>query len=81
MPIYEYTCKSCEQKVEILVRTYEEKNLACPHCGSDRLEKLWSVPGVITGTQPDRLPYCGRKGMCDIPGCPARAKEVCGENQ
>lgn len=67
MPIYEYRCKGCSQEVEILVRTYEEKEVACPHCGSDRLEKQWSVPGVLTGAQPENVPACDSAAGCRLP--------------
>lgn len=42
MPLYEYICKKCDQRIELLVSS--STNPACPHCGSKRLEKLISAP-------------------------------------
>jgi len=42
MPLYEYTCKKCDQTFELLVRSSTVP--ACPGCGSTRLHKLVSSP-------------------------------------
>ena len=44
MPIYEYTCKSCEHQFETLVRSTETP--VCASCGSAELERLLSLPSV-----------------------------------
>jgi putative FmdB family regulatory protein len=44
MPIYEYTCKTCEHQFETLVRSGETP--ACAACGSVDLERLLSLPTV-----------------------------------
>lgn len=44
MPIYEYTCKSCGEEFELLVR--HATKVACPACGSAEIEKLLSLPAV-----------------------------------
>lgn len=70
MPLFEYTCEACDQSFELLVRGGE--NLACPHCGSDRLEKAWSVPAAHTGGRSSELPICGPQpgaGGCGLPQC------------
>lgn len=44
MPIYEYSCKECGRKFDLLVtseRYADEQH--CPHCASDRLERLFST--------------------------------------
>ena len=44
MPLYEYICKSCGQRVEILQRMGEgSEGLACPGCGEEQLEKQLST--------------------------------------
>ena len=45
MPIYEYVCKSCSQKFELLIRG-TSATPACPACKSADLEKLLSLPSV-----------------------------------
>lgn len=42
MPLYEYTCKKCNQTFELLVMSSTKP--ACPGCGSTRLQRLISAP-------------------------------------
>lgn len=44
MPIFEYTCKACGHEFELLVR--KNTTLACASCGSENLERLFSLPNV-----------------------------------
>jgi putative FmdB family regulatory protein len=49
MPIYEYRCVTCQERFEALV--YASTKVACPECGSDKLEKQFSsfaVGGTTT---------------------------------
>ncbi len=41
MPIYEYKCKDCGSKFEVLVYSNSEK-VICEKCGSDDPERLMS---------------------------------------
>jgi putative FmdB family regulatory protein len=43
MPIYEFHCASCGKDSEVLVRSSEWKGTTCPHCGSKKLDKKFSV--------------------------------------
>ena len=43
MPIYEFHCEKCERDSEILVRSSDWKGTGCPHCGSKKLTKKFSV--------------------------------------
>ena len=44
MPLYEYVCKNCNQRVEMLQRIGEDASgLACPGCGEKKLEKQLST--------------------------------------
>jgi putative FmdB family regulatory protein len=43
MPIYEFHCGKCERDSEILVRSSDWKGTRCPHCGSTKLSKKFSV--------------------------------------
>jgi putative FmdB family regulatory protein len=45
VPIYEYACKACSQKFELLIRGTSAPP-ACPECKSTDLEKLLSLPSV-----------------------------------
>ncbi|MFY9550028.1 MAG: FmdB family zinc ribbon protein [Thermoanaerobaculia bacterium] len=45
MPIYEYDCKKCGKKTEVIQRVGEEPLKVCPHC-SGRLKKAFSAPAI-----------------------------------
>lgn len=45
MPIYEYTCDDCRERVPIFFRSFAEvetKPLVCPHCGGSHLDRVVS---------------------------------------
>ena len=72
MPIYEYTCKSCNSKFEQLVRSMSTGNgeesrsrVKCPECGSTQTARALSVFAVSSdsGKSPSAdTPACGRCG-------------------
>jgi putative FmdB family regulatory protein len=73
MPIYEFTCKSCDTKFEHLTRSMSENPKApCPSCGSDKTARALSVFAVSSGSSAnsaaagDDAPMCGRCG--GLPG-------------
>ncbi len=55
MPLYEYACQECQQDFELLIRADEQP--ACPHCGSQRLQKLLSTVFAHTAGG-SALPVC-----------------------
>ncbi len=42
MPIYDYECKACQQRFELLVRASTVPT--CPHCQSTELHKCVTAP-------------------------------------
>ena len=44
MPLFEYTCKSCSNQFETLIRKNDTPR--CSACGSEDLERLFSTPTV-----------------------------------
>ncbi len=42
MPIYEYACNECQEIFALLQWNNDEKETACPRCGSQNLKKLLS---------------------------------------
>ena len=45
MPIYEYQCKQCGERHEIIQRISEEPLTPCPKCGGE-MKKLISSPAI-----------------------------------
>ncbi|MGA2107027.1 MAG: zinc ribbon domain-containing protein [Syntrophorhabdales bacterium] len=44
MPIYEYECRNCEEKFEVLQKADETNDLiCCPKCGTEKPERLLSA--------------------------------------
>jgi putative FmdB family regulatory protein len=70
MPIYEYKCRNCGQKSEVLVRA-GGPSATCPSCGSPLLEKLFSAPYVMSAetARPKGRTCCGREERCATPPC------------
>jgi putative FmdB family regulatory protein len=67
MPIYEYTCGSCNAKFEQLVRSMSGGEKAkCPKCGSPEAARSLSVFAVSSagpkGGGASDAPACGRCG-------------------
>ena len=47
MPIYEYQCQSCGERVEFIQRASEAPKSDCPQCGeTESLRKLVSSPAI-----------------------------------
>ena len=46
MPIYEYSCKACGNEFELLIRGQDRA--ACPKCKAEELERVLSLPAVIS---------------------------------
>ncbi|MBT7260993.1 MAG: zinc ribbon domain-containing protein [Desulfobacula sp.] len=47
MPIFEYQCNQCEKEFEKLVFIGEDKNISCPDCKSEDVEKKMSVSSFM----------------------------------
>lgn len=59
MPIYEYKCKNCGSKFEILVYS-DQKKAICEKCGSDYAERLMS--GFAASVSSFSQTSCGTSG-------------------
>lgn len=68
MPLYEYECKSCDQLVEVLVRSQSER-VECPTCGGARLDRVFSVPAAPAVKTQSSLPVAGPNEGCGAPRC------------
>ena len=69
MPIYEYTCQSCEKAFEELVRSADQA-VSCPECGSNKVQKRLSVfaaRDAAPAHQPsERCCGCPDRGSCQL---------------
>lgn len=74
MPIYEYSCQSCGNEFEALVRSNAKPQ--CPKCQSPQLEKLLSVFATATSNEPMAPSVAGPCGACGHPDGPG----ACGLN-
>lgn len=68
MPLYEYECKSCDNVVEVLVRSQNEK-AECPNCGDQELERVLSVPAAPSVKGNSSLPVAAAGDSCGAPRC------------
>jgi putative FmdB family regulatory protein len=69
MPLFEYQCRSCQHRFELLVR--ESTDLACPACHGTELEKQLSVFAVSTpGSRQVTAMGPGPCGSCGHPDGP-----------
>jgi len=50
MPVYEYFCQGCKKIFSrtLTLREYEAGRIACPHCGSKKVEQSWSAFYAVT---------------------------------
>lgn len=55
MPIYEFLCNACGQKVSIYQQGFAAISHSCQHCGSDKLQRIFS-PFAI-GSKTDKQVY------------------------
>ena len=72
MPIYEYVCQDCKNEFEALVRGAESPT--CASCGSEKLNRLLSVPAAHTASCRPRGVSVARPGNvrrwgCGLPQC------------
>jgi len=50
MPIYEYTCKKCKKKFEVLRKFSDTTEVNCPRCQSNECQR--SVSTFVTPENP-----------------------------
>jgi putative FmdB family regulatory protein len=74
VPIYEYTCESCDTKFEKLIRSMSNEHaIECPRCGSSKTARALSVFAVGAEQQkgssnppPGMCGRCGGSGPCAL---------------
>jgi putative FmdB family regulatory protein len=51
MPIYDYQCRKCRKRSEILVLPNQKQRPVCPACGSADLSKQFSGAASVSTTR------------------------------
>ncbi len=47
MPSYDYKCKECGKVFEVFRHFSDhDKEIKCPNCGSDKAERIFSIPQI-----------------------------------
>ena len=65
MPLYEYRCKDCEGRFEVLTRFAERDQAhACPSCSSSQTRVLVSTFAMTGGERPGGLDFGSGGGCC-----------------
>jgi putative FmdB family regulatory protein len=60
MPLYEYRCRECGERFEILQRLGDDgEKLSCPRCGEARPERVLSTFASTTGGSREAAPPGG----------------------
>src|SRR5579863_6071230 len=69
MPLFEYRCRPCARDFELLIRAGDQA--ACPQCGTDAVEKLFSEAAVsVTNSGQSPLPLASACPPGDAPCSP-----------
>jgi putative FmdB family regulatory protein len=70
VPIYEYKCRDCGKTSEFRITSQSQVNgLACSVCGSQSLNRLFSVPSITSGRKESYgQTCCGSNEGCSEPG-------------
>jgi putative FmdB family regulatory protein len=68
VPTYEYTCTNCDKAFDVrasIAEYSEGLSPECPHCGSDKVNRGFSVVNVLTALKESlsRSAGCGPTGF------------------
>ncbi len=67
MPIFEYQCKDCQEKYEVLHKSLSNPTkVECPKCESENYSKLFSAFSANVSSSSDYVPSCSG-GACGVP--------------
>ena len=81
MPIFEYQCKDCKSKFEILHKSSSsEEEVLCPECHSKNSVKLISSFNSVESSSSDFSGSSCSTGSCDMPSYDGCSSGMCGLN-
>jgi len=71
MPFYDFKCKKCGSKFNVMATMAEKENklIPCPNCGDRDLERIYDTMNLSVGSakvreQPSGCAYCAHAGGC-----------------
>ena len=70
MPIYEYICKDCNTRFEIVILPKEKRETVCPKCNSSNVHKEISIASI----RPKGIPK--GKGGFKVPACMNKERKI-----
>jgi len=75
MPLYEYACRGCDDRFEVLQRMGAgAEGVSCPSCGGAELEREFSTFAAATASSDATPSACAAPGGCacaaGLPSCP-----------
>ena len=79
MPLFEYQCKSCNSKYEVLHKsTLKQAEVSCPSCSSKENKKLFSTFSANVSSESSGSSCAS--GNCDTPYSGGCSSGMCGLN-
>ncbi|MBY0357118.1 MAG: zinc ribbon domain-containing protein [Candidatus Obscuribacterales bacterium] len=78
MPSYDYKCTSCNGAVTLDRSMSDSSTPVCTHCGSDQMNRVWSVFIVSGGSTPDVGQSAKSSGASKKSGCGSCSSHSCG---
>ncbi|MDD3853410.1 MAG: zinc ribbon domain-containing protein [Syntrophomonadaceae bacterium] len=66
MPIYEFECKDCSNKFDLMIPNADKDKVKCPQCGAANIKQLISLFNSSSG---------GNKSSNIQPGCAGCAQQ------
>ncbi|MFO7444818.1 MAG: zinc ribbon domain-containing protein [Ignavibacteriaceae bacterium] len=81
MPLFEYKCKNCDTKYEVLHKSaVKQEEVACPKCHSTESKKLFSAFSASIDNSGGYSGSSCATGNCEIPASGGCASGMCGLN-
>jgi len=63
VPIFEFECKDCSNKFELMIANKDKEKAQCPQCGSADIKQLLSLFATSSGgTTPNSCQGCPSAG-------------------
>lgn len=83
MPLYEYACKSCGKKIELMRSINDDSVVTCPDCKADCQKLISATSFQLKGTGWYKTDYCSsnttaKTTMHDTGSCSACSKSTDG---